>query len=178
MTTATPWTPDRYEIRDYPEGDIIAAIYDTRPSDWQPFFAMRPDPADSEKCLLTNQKDKTVSMVFYEARRQQQRALNFLNDRFQVTEDRDGARHQFRIEDRARRGPEGQVQNIAAAWRSLQGGWQADFTEKDIHSQEDANEQIHDLNRALNLRPSTPAAEAIAASYLREHPYLQAGTAG
>lgn len=134
MNADASWPPGRYEIRDYPEGDIIAAIYDTRPSDWQPFFAMRPDPENPEKCLLTNQKDQTISAVFGEARKQQQRALNFLNDRFQVTENRDGARHQFNIEDRARRGPEGQVQHIAAAWRNLQGGWQSDFTEKNIHS--------------------------------------------
>lgn len=179
MTTATAgWTPDRYEIREYPEGDIIAAIYDTMPSDWEPFFAMRPDPGDAEKRLLTNQKGQTTSVVLYEARRQQQRALNFLNDRFQVTEDRDGSRHLFRIEDRARRGPQGQVQNIAAAWRNPQDGWQADFTQKGVYSSETAAAQIHDLNQALNRRPSTPDAEAFAATYLREHPYPQAGAAG
>lgn len=178
MNADASWPPGRYEIQDYPEGDIIAAIYDTRPSDWQPFFAMRPDPENPEKCLLTNQKDQTISAVFGEARKQQQRALNFLNDRFQVTENRDGARHQFNIEDRARRGPEGQVQHIAAAWRNLQGGWQSDFTEKNIHSQEDADQQIYDLNRALNLRPSTSAAEGFAARYLREHPYPQAQPTG
>lgn len=175
MTTVTqfkPWTPDRYIVRENPEPGITSAIYDTLDPAYPAFYPIQPDPEHPERVILTNHKDQTQSMVPTAAQDKQAQALRFINDRFQVTEGGDGMHYTFSIEDRARRGPEGQVHSVANAWRHPRTGYyHTDFGAEPHPGRDWARRLISELNTALNGRPATSRAQTFAQNYLAAQPY-------
>ena len=173
MNIASPWRPDRCQIRENPEPGVISAIFDTDHPERPACFFLRPEleNADSRFCLVTECPGNTYRCARSADWERQAAMLNGMNDRFVLY---DGGK-EIHISDALRRHKF--TRNSVA---SAKCGWDYDrYTlsfspnprRRQTYRKDDALDELTVLKEALNGRPTEPWAESFAARYLAAHPY-------
>ena len=181
MTYDIRWTPNRYQIRENPAPDTATGVYDSQNPEYSPIYAIRPDPANPERVLLTDHKDQTKSMVPDEARRRQHAFLTSLNERFYSVEEKASGRGYLHLHDRLQESIEHSRWFVASAWieSSNLNTYRNDFDPQEpVKSEHRTRSELSNIRASLNRQPSTNQADEFAARYLRKHPYPQAQPTG
>ena len=169
-----PWRPDRYALRENPEPGVIAAIANPDQSE-RPFrYTLRENPegTDTRICLVTDRRGETYRCPREVAEERLAKALQGLNDRFQVTD----SRKTLYITDALRLRPTiAEVDTAKAGWDyhyyALSFNPERFPREPKSYDKDEALDHLRCLKEALNGRVSTPWANAWAANYLKGHPY-------